>query len=89
MHREDALQRIFHIWSSATKSRDRSHSVRILAALGWSAPIIVDKSGRAYGYLSANRYHHNRTRIEVLVQLADLVAEQYDLDKARDLFCGD
>ena len=54
-----------------------------------SSPIIVDQSGRSYGYLSANRYHHNRTHIEVLVQLAEFVAEQDDLDKARDLFCGD
>jgi hypothetical protein len=54
-----------------------------------STPIIVDQSGRSYGHLSANRYHSNRTRIEVFVQLADYLAEQDDLDKARDLFCGD
>lgn len=54
-----------------------------------SAPIIVDESGRSYGYLSANRHHLNRTRIEGLVQLADFVAEEDDLDKAHELFCGD
>jgi hypothetical protein len=54
-----------------------------------TAPIIVDSSGRSYGYFSANKYHHNRTRIDVLVQLTDFVADEDDLDEARDLFCGD
>lgn len=54
-----------------------------------SAPVIVDQPGNFYGYLSANKYHNNRTQIGVFNQLADLVAETDDLDKARDLYCGD
>jgi hypothetical protein len=54
-----------------------------------SAPVIVDRPGKFYGYLSANKYHSNRTQISVFYQLADLVAEIDDLDKARDLYCGD
>jgi hypothetical protein len=54
-----------------------------------SAPIIVDQSSRSYGYLSANEYHHDRTRIRAFVALADFVAQVDDLEKARDLFCGD
>ncbi|WP_420971602.1 hypothetical protein [Bradyrhizobium sp. B120] len=54
-----------------------------------SAPIIVDRSGNSYGYFSANAYLSNRTQIDALARLADFVAEKDDLDKARDLFCGD
>lgn len=54
-----------------------------------AAPIVVDNSGQSYGYLSANKYHSNRTRIDGLNQLADLIADTDDLDKARDIFCGE
>jgi hypothetical protein len=37
---------------------------------------------------SANKYHPDRTRVEVLVTLTDFAAKVDDLDGARDWFCG-
>ena len=34
-----------------------------------SAPIIVDRDGKSFGYFSVNAYHHDRTRIDWLVAL--------------------
>lgn len=53
-----------------------------------SPPVIVDKDGGFYGYLTANQFHANRTRIEVLNQLADRAASGEDLGKVADEFCG-
>ena len=53
------------------------------------APIIVDQGGASYGYFSANRYHHDRTRIPGLVKLLEFETEKDDLDETRDAFCGD
>ena len=53
-------------------------------------PAIVDRDGGFYGYFTANRYASKRTQIRALLALtnnADLVTE--DLEKARDLFCGE
>jgi hypothetical protein len=54
-----------------------------------SAPVIVDQSGNFYGHLSANKYHSNRTQIALFNQLVEVVVEQDDLDKARDIYCND
>jgi hypothetical protein len=56
-------------------------------AFSSQGPVIVDRSGKFYGRFSANKFVCDRTRIEPLNQLADLVADGTDLDKARDLFC--
>lgn len=50
-----------------------------------SAPVIVDKDGKFYGYFSANPYHNKRTNIQWLVWILD----NYDwvienLDEVRD-----
>jgi hypothetical protein len=50
-----------------------------------SAPVIVDKEGKFYGYFSANPYHDKRTKIGGLVWVLD----NYDyviehLDEVRD-----
>ena len=53
-------------------------------------PAIVDRNGGFYGYFTANRYTSQRTQISALLALTnnvDLVTE--DLEKARDLFCGE
>ncbi len=47
-------------------------------------PAVVDRAGNFYGYLTANTYHHNRTRIEALVYLLDN-ANEIGLDATRDL----
>lgn len=54
-----------------------------------SAPVIVDRAGKFYGHLSANKYHSNRTRIKLFIQLAELVEAIDDLEKVRDLYCDD
>lgn len=51
-----------------------------------SAPVIVDKDGNFYGYLSANEYHNKRTRIDVLNSLTKLGAK--DLSAAKKAFCA-
>ena len=52
-----------------------------------SGPVIVDRSGQFYGRFTANKFVSDRTRIAVLNELAELVADGTDLDKARDLYC--
>jgi hypothetical protein len=52
-----------------------------------SGPMIVDKSGKSYGRFTSNRSASDRTQIDALNHLVDLVARGTDLDKARDLFC--
>jgi hypothetical protein len=52
-----------------------------------SGPMIVDKSGQSYGRFTSNRSAPDRTQIDALNRLADSVARDADLDKARDLFC--
>jgi hypothetical protein len=54
-----------------------------------SAPVIVDKSGQFYGRFTANKYASDRTQIEVLNQLTDIVANGTDLDDARNMYCGE
>lgn len=50
-------------------------------------PVLVDGSGNFYGYMTANRYHDKRTTMQGVVALTDYVAEEDDLDKARDAWC--
>jgi hypothetical protein len=52
-------------------------------------PVIVDSSGQFYGRFTANKYVSDRTHIQALNQLADLVADGTDLDDARNLLCGE
>jgi hypothetical protein len=52
------------------------------------APIIVDKDGNSYGYFSANKYHHDRTRIKSLVRILNFQADHDDLEATRDLMCN-
>ena len=54
-----------------------------------NAPIIVDGNGGSYGYFSSNKFHNNRTSYNPLLSLLDFVAENDDLETARDTYCGD
>lgn len=54
-----------------------------------SGPVIVDKNGTFYGRLTANKFASDRTRIQQLNQLTDLVAHGLELETARKLFCGE
>jgi hypothetical protein len=54
-----------------------------------SAPIIVDRDGKSYGYFSVNAYHHDRTRIDWIVALLDFYEKKNDLDETRKRLCGD
>jgi len=48
-------------------------------------PIIVDKDGNNYGYFTANKYFHNRTKDKSLVYILDNYEEVIErLDKIRD-----
>ena len=52
-----------------------------------SGPVIVDRAGQSYGRFTANRSATDRTHIDVLNRITDLVSRGTDLDKARDMFC--
>jgi hypothetical protein len=52
-------------------------------------PVIVDNSGQFYGRFTANKYATDRTQIQSLNQIAELVANGTDLDDARNLLCGE
>lgn len=54
-----------------------------------SGPVIVDKDGKFYGRLTANKFAGDRTRIQQLNQLTDVVAGGLELETARKLFCGE
>jgi hypothetical protein len=56
-------------------------------AFASGGPVIVDRDGRFYGRFTANKYIADRTRIQALNQLAELVADGANLIKARDRFC--
>jgi hypothetical protein len=52
-------------------------------------PVIVDRAGNFFGYLTSNRFHDRRTNSKPLLTFLDnpdFVNE--DLSRARDLFCG-
>lgn len=50
-------------------------------------PVIVDKDGKFYGYLTASEYHPKRTQIKALIALTDAAEKLNDLDKLREAFC--
>lgn len=53
-------------------------------------PAIVDRSGKFYGYFTANKFTTNRTTIPSLVAILDNVdSVTDDYDVARDAVCGD
>jgi hypothetical protein len=47
-----------------------------------SGPVIVDNSGQFYSRLTANKFVSDRTKINALNQLADIVVSGADLDAA-------
>lgn len=53
------------------------------------APIIVDKDGNSYGYFSVNTFILDRTRIPWLVKVLELEDSNDDLDKTKELLCGE
>ncbi|HTR24760.1 MAG TPA: hypothetical protein VMI10_12315 [Terriglobales bacterium] len=54
-----------------------------------TAPIIVDRDGKSYGYFSKNTLHHDRTRIQWLVAVLDYYDETNDLQKTHNRMCGE
>jgi hypothetical protein len=53
-----------------------------------SPPIIVDDSGATYGYFTISTFHHDRTKIDRLVEVLDFFSETKDLERTRDKLCG-
>lgn len=52
---------------------------------GSNPPVVVDDSGKFYGYFTANRYHPKRTRLKFLVTLLDNHQTiRQNLDALRD-----
>jgi hypothetical protein len=51
-------------------------------------PVIVDSSGNSYGYLTANRYFHDRTGIKGFIALTDAAGDINDLHELADAYCG-
>ena len=52
-------------------------------------PVIVDRNGTFYGYLTANKYNPKRTRIKLYVALTDLWEEiAEDPGTVADRLCG-
>ena len=51
-------------------------------------PVVVDREGNFYGYLTVSRTHSQRTRIRSLVNMLDHFGQDIDLSVVRDLFCG-
>ena len=52
-------------------------------------PVIVDKDGNFYGYLTASKYNPKRTTIRLYVQLTDLWEEiTDDPEPIADRLCG-
>lgn len=76
------------IWNRFGEFGSKFSTVSPWNRFSTDAPVIVDNSGTFYGYFTANKYLSGRTQIAALNQLADLVAEIGDPDKARDLYCG-
>lgn len=54
-----------------------------------SGPVIVDNSDQFFGRFTANKSVSDRTKINALNQLADVVASGADLDAAQNLLCGE
>jgi len=50
-------------------------------------PAIIDRKGNFYGYMTASRFHAQRTRSPLLLQLLDSNLVGNDLWEARDWFC--
>lgn len=50
-------------------------------------PVIVDRSGNFYGYMTVTESHPKRTRIASILRLLSMVASDDDLDAAADLYC--
>jgi len=48
-------------------------------------PVIVDKNGNFYGYLTANTIQSKRTNNSTLQRLTEIANK--DLNRARELFC--
>jgi|ERR1700733_9816230 hypothetical protein len=53
------------------------------------APIIVDRDGNSYGYMSTNTVHRDRTRIGWLVAVLDYYENTNDLEETREKMCGE
>jgi hypothetical protein len=54
-----------------------------------TAPIIVDRDGKSYGYFSVNAFHHDRTRIKWLVAVLEFYEEKDDLDQTKEKLCAE
>ena len=53
-------------------------------------PVVVDRAGGFYGYFTANKFHNQRINGQFFLEFLNNVDEvNNDLEKARDLFCGE
>ncbi|WP_229296996.1 hypothetical protein [Herbaspirillum sp. CAH-3] len=75
------------IWNSYGQYGSSYSSLSPWNSYASDPPVIVDRNGRFYGYLTANASRPKRTEIKGLVALTDAAEKFDDLDKLREAFC--
>jgi hypothetical protein len=78
----------YSIWNRLSNFGNALSSYSPWNQFSSSGPIIVDKDGHFYGQLTANRFAVDRTQIQRLNQLTDMVADGTELEVVRNRFCG-
>lgn len=79
---------VLSIWNSAGDFGSAFSNASPWYRSAQNPPVILDRAGNFFGYLTANRSLANRTNLDALVELTDLVArEGASLQQARDWFC--
>lgn len=75
------------IWNSYGQYGSSYSSLSPWNTYASDPPVIVDRNGRFYGYLTANEYKPKRTEIKGLIALTEAAEKFDDLDKLREAFC--
>jgi len=78
----------YSIWNRLSNFGNAFSSYSPWNQFSSSGPIIVDKDGHFCGQLTANRFAVDRTQIQRLNQLTDMVADGTELEAVRNRFCG-
>ena len=59
------------IWNSASSYGNKYSNYSPWNSMATSPPVIVDSSGKFYGYFTVNKYYSKRTRIGWIVDVLD------------------
>jgi hypothetical protein len=77
------------IWNASGRFGSKSSSDSPWNVFSSTGPVIINDSGQYYGRFTASKLVSDRTRIQALNQLADLVAAGMSLKDAHERLCGD